>query len=692
MLELIIVVSLLVVVATTPLPVDASVMQSWASYGTVLGLAGAGTKWKRSMEQNAQQLAKQSAQAIAWQESATADETTADEVQAAAVADEEESAALLSEGEALEAKGHADEAKALTEIEEADAMAVQASEVEAQAEELFAEAGAAEITAAEESAMATATAALAAEHNAIAETDEVATAACNAIPVLDVICDVVGGLAAAALESQSVREAAAAVEEFAASATAHAEAETLVGEGTELVAVSAAEKEESSVLSGQAAELQAQASEELADAKAEEAAAEERMAKGTAEEEEAVELQAKAAGEENESTNAWRKAEEYGALTLRDGIVSVALGFAALMFFGLRIVASWICPAVQWVACSTIRLLFRRQDEDPLTDRLGNPTSTNVLWNVSHCFHHLGFSVVALGWYGTMVTSLPLLSIRTVGGVFLCFAITVAVMHSLLFCISKACGHYRESHERLWALWIGCRELMRRILFILPLVLLELLFLWINFGRPSEYVIILSQNIIVRAVIGMSVLLHICYFVLSSPETASQREKIQEATSDVIDPAACRLLLEKNHGDVPTTVVYGTNEPMSHVDDDDSLCDASEVLEMQQLLVSEFEMSPSELAPTPSTDATIEKQTHFHIQVWNDWKLLLLPFELVMVSVMFALVRQSVPTMVKLWPSSKALLIASIPSSFVVGTLVIAILLLLAALCYCHTRSLAENC
>ena len=69
-------------------------MTSWASYGTVLTIAGTSTKYKLSMENHAKMLAQQSAQATVWQESAARDQVAADELQAKAAVDEQEGAAL----------------------------------------------------------------------------------------------------------------------------------------------------------------------------------------------------------------------------------------------------------------------------------------------------------------------------------------------------------------------------------------------------------------------------------------------------------------------------------------------------------------------------------------------------------------------------------------------------------------------
>ena len=629
------------------------------SYSTMMGLAAQSSRWKHAMEEDLAKLAKSTAEAAAWQEAAGSDQVASEALTETSVAEQADGALLESEGEALITKGTADQAKAVAAEEEADGLVEVAAEAHGESVAMVAEAASEEALAEEDVAKATSDAALAAENTATAEADEAGTAICQFIPLIDVVCDVVGGVAAVGLETSSVRSAAMAAEEYAAAAVLQAKVESATTEATELEASAVEEGEEAGVLKSKAAALEIQADEELAEGEADEAAATEALDKSVLDKEAAEEEQAKAATEEEESTNAWSQSVHHGANACGKAIMLSLASGIALVFWILRIAGSVVAPVMKsGVGFLWTSLVMSSPEEANLkTTTISSISSrsatTEILHTASHILQHGLFLVAFFGVWGDALLQLRNLSaIPATGGIVLGFSFSLAATQS--FIMHAAPKAFQHGGSFGSSVWVAFREFSRGVIVLSPLVVMEILLVWVNLG---SWVFVPSMVQGARRwwlwlVLALGIVVHHVYFTFTpsrSTEMDDQQRRNDEARSLLIPTS------EEKDGFTD----YGTRDV--DADTDTEFFDAEED-EWISIEAGEdtFHMALS----TPQDEIVFESgDKWFYTLVLEDASRirLVLVFEFLMASIMLALLRQSTPALQELWPASKTILMAANP-------------------------------
>jgi len=658
------------------------------SYTAMLGLGAQSSKWKLAMEQELTQVAQHQAKAAAWQEAATSDEAASEALVDKSMAEKEEAALLQDEADALLVKGQADEAQAATTEEEADGMTEQAAELEGESTTLFAQAAAEETLAEEDIVKATADAALAAEDGVEAEADEAGTAICQFIPFVDFFCDVLGGIAAVGLESQAVRSAAKAAEEYATAAAAQVEVKAATTEATELQTTALEQGGEAGTLHSRAAELEVKAAEEIDEGEADKAEAEAEVGESVADQEAAAEEETKATTEEEASAKAWSESVQHGASACGNAIMVTMASMAAMLFWTLRIAGGVILPVLKSGLKYTWSLVAKRASHVG-SENVSPSTSTSfnaVLVAVSHIFHHGFMFVIFFGLWGDALLQLRSLgSVQSMGGIILGFAASQVATHIvLLHSLPKA---YQHEGGFQASLLVGLYEFARRSVVLCPLVVMELLLLWVNAGNWifSPNVVQGTQAWWLWFVLAGTTVTHYVYVARSKNRVA--QTNITEAETASL--WGCHILVEDN--ETCDSTISASSESLAR------LCDQAYEYEAavaakdygSRGITHEEEIhrpedweaieDPTETIEDPTetmallsylshdTDAiSITKnasEKSFISLVIEDIKLvrLVLVFEILMASIMLALLRQSTPALRSLWPASRAILLSMYP-------------------------------
>jgi len=405
---------------------------------------------------------------LQYSENSKADLLQAESLQAHAAELEADSAReeLLAEGSlAQEGEFHA---KAVGEEAEADALAVEAA---AQEDVFF-----------EETEKAAVEAAGAAEDMVETETETAGVAACEFIPFLDIICDVVGGVAALALQSQAAKLSAQSALDAAAAAAAKAEEKTML---SKIDVLQGEVAKDEGLATGFAADVlseQALAAEEEAEVTREEAEAAELLQKSKEEEILAEEEAGKTQAEEMEAGRETGNAARHGLIACKDALVAGIFSIMVMGFFCIRVMVAIIIPGVAAIVgfipyTTTIQETGTRVAT--LSKWGGNAVTSIPFRDLSYFAGHCGIFLLSMVALGPQLALLDHLHIQNQGGVILTFAATAAFVQSVLLhifplivSISKADSNQRPAFCMI--LSSVASTVARGLFYLIPLFLMEL--------------------------------------------------------------------------------------------------------------------------------------------------------------------------------------------------------------------------
>ena len=586
-------------------------------YTGVLGLAAQSVRWQQSMQNHMWNMAREVAKAAALQEKAAADQGLADELAAQASVLESEGEELVAQGKLLLAKSEEDSAIAAEDQTEANALFAKVAEEEAAAATELGEAAVEETIVQEETAEATADATFAARDGFEAKEDETIVGACEVIPVLDIVCDVVGGVAAVGLETAAATEAAHAATEYAAAVAAQIEEESQVAQASALQEEAAQDELLATNDQTSATELEVKAQEELTQGQEQEATGKEKLAQSAAANQQVEVEEAQAAIDEETSTQSTQKAIRYGAAACWDGMMGLTFSFAAFAFFAARLVVSFIFPA-------TIQLI---------NDTIPNMKhSTFPVRTFSYAFHHVLLFCLLTGCFGRMLLSLDTSSIRARGGIVLQFSLVAALSQSLLLhFLPETINHGIRQ---------GILLLARCVLTLSPLFLMESILLQVTFGPSniSPVVVEVFQQRYLWIFFGLSLVLH----HLLEFEKLPLWKLFEKPDEDNIERLA---LIDDSKGSDKTD--YGSHSCASK--ENNVFFDS----ELESDCTS-YTKATGQIIPTQDT-------VPFWKLLYKDLDRLVFPFELLTAATMFALLRHSLPNVLLLWPASKAILVETHP-------------------------------
>jgi hypothetical protein len=617
------------------------------------------------MQSNLWNMAQEATKAAAYQQKAAYSVTLADESSSMAAENQREGEALELRGEARVTQGEADEALSATDQRMADEFGVKAGEEQAAAVAEFGEAAGEDILVEQDVAEATAEAALATRDGFQANADEIVVGACEVVPILDIVCDVVGGIAAVGLETAAAKQAAAAAADYAVAVAAQVEEESQLAEAAELQAQGARDGEVAAESQATASELEAKAQEALAEGVEEEAVGEEKLTQSAAEQEAAEQEQAEAVGEEEGAAQSWQKSVVYGVSAWWDAMMAGLVSLVALGFFGVRVLISFGVAALKTLCV-------------PVAPRIksgGEPVPCFPMRTVSRVFHHvLIFSLVA-GLFGNMILVMDQVAIRSRGGILLQFGVSAAILQSLLLHAIPRALLVVPTEQAVWLERVrtGFSMFIRRLLVLWPLFVLEILLLRVNLGSTvfSSAVIAFLQQWCLWGLFALALMVHYIFIERLECKCHGTRSKAERGLGR--DGELNGLLHDENAvSDVDTK--YGSSSAGDAAGE--TLVDADIDIEVD-----------NRRGRTNSKDSVVQRsaiseERPFLQLLWKDWQRLKFPFELLVASSMFALLRQSIPNLLSLWPASRAIILAANPHWHlaVLGTGVASILTLAVCL------------
>jgi len=481
------------------------------SYATVIGLALQSYRFEQSatrhlLEMNNAALKAANLDSKSESDAALSVEKSARSEEQATAAEALSKHALVLEEESKE-QAAAAEADRVSSAEFTTKMA----EEESQAGVHEAAATAEEIIYDTDTKKALAEAAEAAELEARTEADGLATGFCEFIPGLDVLCDVIGGLSAVRMETQSATIAGQSVLDFAEAATAKEQEDANIA-ASEALNIQVEQDEKMVVqLQNKAAGEQARSEELAAEAKKEQLQAKEKMSES--EEEAALSKQEKikADTEMENSSTLWKKSIVHGLAAFWDVIWSTLISFVALLFFVIRVYVAILVPCIIDLTSSLPVLISRGDTTANANEVIGNAFFRQISYFLLHC----GTFFIAIITFFPSFKALGELDVRSKGGIILMFSFYVACFQSFLLHVLPDYNRTDKRHatSKLKSImWRACGVFLHAIVHFVPLVIMETISLWVIFGE-NIFTPIFSPNT-TPFVLGLlfSVLIHIYLF------------------------------------------------------------------------------------------------------------------------------------------------------------------------------------
>lgn len=395
------------------------------------------------------------------------DATEAAAESAQATADESESQALKNRAQVFEGEAEALQVSAADDEEGSKALGIKAGEEQTSAEMAAVQAAADEAAADEEDAVAGEATVAAARFESEELSDGAAVVVCEFLPLLDVVCDVVGGIAEVSLATAAAAEVAQAVAATSAAVAAR--------DNERIAVTKAAESEAGAASDGEAAVvLESKAELEEADALADHEEAErdevESIALHSKSEEEEVLANEKRVNAETEEVGAdasLQNAVQHGLFAAQQAILSSATGVLALSYFAIKFLIRAVGGSTRLVATA-----FASCDRSN-SSRRRNWLQSKFLRDMSYTVVHLlvFVSTLALALSHPEVAHVldgsALCTIRSKGGWLLIFGLTAATAHCSML-------HVMPSITRrlypVWE-WVGLFGFML-VLFILEALIL----------------------------------------------------------------------------------------------------------------------------------------------------------------------------------------------------------------------------
>ena len=620
------------------------------SYWSVVGLATKSSRYEQSMNQHLMLMTESTSKSIALTGLSSENEELAATNSQQAAVDKTQSAELQEESMGLLKRSEVDLIKANADEVEMDSLKTEIGIEEEEMAGFVAEATADEITYETEIAEGTADASEAFELEAEVHGEEIGVTVCEFIPLLDMICDVVGSGSIVGLEVTATAEAAKSAGEMAAAATAKADEDRNAALATEMEARITEDNSVASGLQEEESSLREKAEKERIEGEQKQVASKTLYEQAEVEEAMAPTLEEQATQEETSASDNAAKALSHGVISCWDAILATVSGVTALVFFGFRFITAHVVPVVT-KSCST------------------NPASTtsmrsnnndkkryfDILKSTSCFIQHWIIFLVVIGTFSlkllpTVVNTNTVIKAR--GGVIIlfgcvCSSIEIVFLRAIpefydWYCIQGRGEAERDCCYSIFA--IISRFLTCAILFIL-----ELLILWVAFGQNN--IVILTRvdalsSVWFKIVCGVILACHIILveFQILSGDKLKRCDEQQLAN-----------ISSQDNGQRATS--------------DGKICTARET---DSLL-------PTDCTSQPFDACTNGQQTTPTTAVlWNKINrgcgVLQLRFDLLVLICMVSLTRHCLPWIIHLWPTTKNLLLASRPD-WLVPSLVILVLL-----------------
>lgn len=300
-------------------------------------MAAQSGRFQASMHYHVAEMTKFAAEAALLQKSAMTDASEAAAESTKSAADETESQALEERAAALEVEAEALEVAAAKDEETAEGLEVKVGEEQVEAELSAVRAAADEGVADEEEAVAGEAAISAARFEAEELDDGAAVVLCEFLPLVDIVCDVIGGIAEVSLAAAAAAEVAEAVAATSAAAAAREDEKVAATKAAESEVAAAVDGNAAAALESKAGAEEAEALFDQEEAKRDEAEALALQVEAQEAESLAIEAEAKASAEEVDADVSMEKSAQQGLFAAQKALLSSAIGILALAYFGIKV-------------------------------------------------------------------------------------------------------------------------------------------------------------------------------------------------------------------------------------------------------------------------------------------------------------------------------------------------------------------
>ncbi len=408
---------------------------------SMMGLSLQSYHSTNSMTSHLLQMTSHATQSQTLATDSAADTTSSTDLHETSINDSSEADALDSSAAILRSRSEQDHAQSLVDANDASVLLNKAYGPDAVEEStLAAQIAVEETTYGSEMDKATAEGSASASNVVDSESDGVAVSMCEFIPLVDVICDFVGGIAGVSFSSNAAKLASQSALDYASAATTKAREE---GDLTELQGLRAEIGEEVEVANG----LDEKAGEEEAKAEAEKAEATEEEERAKVERAAGVEAEAQAEAEMVKANEEKAGAEEEmekslaeGMSALRDAAVAGVFSTLVVSFLSIRLVMAVVVPGTVAVVgflpytMSMSRQYYSSSASPPPSGNLGRNLWTALpRREFSYFFLHCGVYISTMSlWFCSKFRNLQSFDVRSRGGIIILFAVVAGCVQGLL--------------------------------------------------------------------------------------------------------------------------------------------------------------------------------------------------------------------------------------------------------------------
>jgi hypothetical protein len=581
-----------------------------------MGLTYQSSRLQASMSEHLVKMGEEASRAAKLHAAADAEWSLSTKTHEKAGVDKVEGEAMHKEAEALFVKVDQDEAVAATEEETAEGETAKAAGEEEQAVAHFAEAGSLQTIVDADRIEAFADSSAATRAAFTARGDELGTGICEIIPLLDVLCDIIGGTAAFGLETMTAKEAAESAALIAAATEAEAKEKSELALAIELQTAAVEDGELAAADHAASAELEAEAEAEMEEAEEEEAAAQEKLEQSALEEEAAEQEKGEALEEEEQSGASFAKSAAYGVAACWDACWATLVAAVAAGFFAARLVPTLISSASEHV--STVA---------------ATGFNTSMLRRISQGYHHCVILGMTLGFFGSLLMEFDSLHVRARGGIVLLIALDAAIIQAALV---HALPKVWSSEARSTSMVNNFSQaFLQSFFFRFPLFVLEFLILRVTFGQSLLSVNTLKwlQQWYVWIIVAATLFAHHCFL--------ERQERVPSEIPLVQVSVGCDSLSLSSS----SASSYG------------SVANKSLPSSLESVSLTSSVGTEERTAPAPRR----------HVAILNYFRQYQLLFDLLIASCAFAVLRTCLPNVKHLWPVSKTIILAAHPHWWLVA-------------------------
>jgi hypothetical protein len=382
--------------------------------------------------------------------------------------DESESQSLKSHAAVLEGEADVLEVLAADDKEGSTALNIKAREQHIAAESDTVRAAADEEGAHAEDAVAEDAVVAAARYEAEEVNDGAAVVVCEFLPLLDVVCDVVGGIAEVSLATVAEAEVAEAVAATSAAVAAREDERVAVANAAEAESLATSDGEAAVVLNAKATLAEEDAISDHQEAERDEVESIALHVEAQEQEALANEMQMNSEEEEVSADASLEKAAQHGLLAAQQAILSSAAGLCALSYFGVKCLTRAVSGLATFVSTNTSETL----DESKASwysSCLPPHFWCDMSYTIVHVLVFLSTTGLALSHHEAvcLLDRSCAFDTRSLGGLLLIFVLIGATVHcSVLHVLPDVI--WRRCSVWDWVVLFG---------FMLALFILEALFL-----------------------------------------------------------------------------------------------------------------------------------------------------------------------------------------------------------------------